>query len=68
MREKCTYADRYKAKYAPRCGCKACETKWAERHTCRLKPGWLLEDARRAAERFDELNLAERIQSFSTVV
>jgi len=28
--------------------------------TWQPKPGWLLEDARRAAERFDELGLAER--------
>lgn len=28
-REKCTYADRYKAKRAPTCGCVTCERKWA---------------------------------------
>lgn len=27
-REKCSYADRYKAKRAPTCGCRACGEKW----------------------------------------
>lgn len=30
MKEKCSYADEYKAKYPPKCGCKACKLKWKQ--------------------------------------
>jgi hypothetical protein len=29
QRERCSYADKYKAIREPQCGCKACERKWA---------------------------------------
>lgn len=32
QRAKCSYADRYQAKRAPTCGCKACEKKWKDRN------------------------------------
>lgn len=32
QREKCRYADKYKAIYAPRCGCKVCEEKWKNKN------------------------------------
>jgi hypothetical protein len=30
-REKCGYADKYKATRKPTCGCKVCETKWNDK-------------------------------------
>jgi hypothetical protein len=32
-REKCSYADKYKAMRAPTCGCITCEKKWAEKNS-----------------------------------
>lgn len=29
--DKCNYADKYKARRAPTCGCAACEVKWSKR-------------------------------------
>jgi hypothetical protein len=31
MKDKCSYADKYKAIYPPRCGCKTCKDKWDNR-------------------------------------
>lgn len=32
-KEKCSYADKYKAIRKPTCGCRACNEKWNERGT-----------------------------------
>lgn len=32
QRDKCSYADKYKAIRPPRCGCKVCEKKWNDKH------------------------------------